>query len=359
MGHDMAKAAADGVAEEEYLEGLAEYLASLECDTTPVAVAHYLAESWTLEEGKLVSRPWVEGEPKDEHGLTPSYKHAVAAFVLLVKPAPEQAATPAQQAADEVKAAAEKAVEQAEVDEQAARKEAHGTLAALVRAYAKGERAYRDGLLESGRLCQVYIAKRLLLGDKRAAAVQAIEGQLAAYASDTVDVNRLVRCYAAYSLLAEGQGLDKDAKAVPMGCYRDAWALLVERADANTASEHYVLLPGLEGECKQAFKDAVANGLSKAACIDQCKVLQHKQLALAAEAHPGGGGQGGGGEGGGGQAGRGGPGRHPGSGGGGPEGQGRRPAGGGRRGGGPEGGGRQHRRRGGPAGGGPGPEAGR
>ena len=42
-------------------------------------------------------RPEGQREPKDEHGLTPSYKQAVAGFVLLVKPAeepaPEQPAT--------------------------------------------------------------------------------------------------------------------------------------------------------------------------------------------------------------------------------------------------------------------------
>src|SRR5262249_15063039 len=65
-------------------------------------------------------------------------------------------------------------------------------LKALTRAYSRGERAYRDGLLEAGRLAQAVVLGKLGLGHKRASAVQAIEGALAPYSSDRVDVSRLV-----------------------------------------------------------------------------------------------------------------------------------------------------------------------
>jgi hypothetical protein len=57
-------------------------------------------------------------------------------------------------------AAAEKA---AEAEEQA-REEAEQTAKAVVRAYRKGESAYRAGLLEAGRLADSYLHQRMTLG---------------------------------------------------------------------------------------------------------------------------------------------------------------------------------------------------
>jgi hypothetical protein len=195
---------------------------------------------------------------------------------------------PASDGAADAAAKAAEAARQAEEREAEARKECHATLTALVRAYRQGEKAYRQGLLEAGRLSVEYIARRLALGDKRAAAVQAIEGQLAVYATDTVDVARLVRCWSAYDLLAVGQGLHQapegrkqaPADAVPYGADRDAWALLLLRQAKDTPAETFALLPGLEDKCRAAFKHAVAEGLSKAACVEQCQALvrEHGRL---------------------------------------------------------------------------------
>ena len=101
---------------------------------------------------------------------------------------------------------------------------AAATLKACVTAYRKGEREYRKGLLDAGRLADVYVHQRLALGDDRAAAVQVLEGQLAVYSSTAVDVNRLVRTYHAARLLADEPGVKAD---VPYGHYRDAWSKLV------------------------------------------------------------------------------------------------------------------------------------
>ncbi|MFO0845842.1 MAG: hypothetical protein U0797_26245 [Gemmataceae bacterium] len=178
-------------------------------------------------------------------------------------------------------AKAEQAAREEEQREAAARKECQATMTALVRAYRAGEKAYRAGLLEAGRLSVEYIAKRLAIGDRRAAAVQAIEGQLAAVSSDAVDVSRLVRCWEAFRLLAVAQQLDQPeskgkaapADAVAYGHYRDGWALLLVRQAKDTAAETFTLLPGLESQCLAAYKHAVAEGLSKAAVVERCQQL--------------------------------------------------------------------------------------
>jgi hypothetical protein len=114
---------------------------------------------------------------------------------------------PAGLSTDPIPEAAVQSAEQAAAEaEEKARTEAASTLKAVVRAYRQGEKAYRAGLLEAGRLADLYLAQRVALGDKRAAAVQAVEGQLAAYASSVVDVNRLVGCYHSYRLLCDDLG---------------------------------------------------------------------------------------------------------------------------------------------------------
>lgn len=196
-----------------------------------------------------------------------------------------QAAPPAEPQAAQTAEQARAAAEAAEAAEAAAREEAHATLKAAVRAFAKGERAYRAGLLESGRLCDLYVRQRLALGDERAAAVQALEGQLAAYSSGAVDVNRLIACHHAWRLLAEAQGLDKAAESVPYGHYRDAYARLLVRQAKDTPQEGWVLLPGMEAECQAVFAAACQAGLSKAAVEEKCQGLLRRYAdAQAAEA---------------------------------------------------------------------------
>ncbi len=192
---------------------------------------------------------------------------------------------PAEQPAADTAEQARAAADAAEAAEAAAREEAHATLKAAVRAFAKGERAYRAGLLESGRLADLYVRQRLALGDERAAAVQALEGQLAAYSSGAVDVNRLIACHHAWRLLAEAQGLDKAAESVPYGHYRDAYARLLIRQHKDTPEESWALLPGMEAECQAVFAAACQAGLSKAAVEDKCQGLLRRYAdAQAAEA---------------------------------------------------------------------------
>jgi hypothetical protein len=197
-------------------------------------------------------------------------------------PVSPDAERPAGLSAEPIPQAAVVAAEQAAADaEEKARSEAASTLKAVVRAYRQGEKAYRAGLLEAGRLADLYLAQRVALGDKRAAAVQAVEGQLAAYASSTVDVNRLVGCYHAYRLLCEEPGLKAD---VPYGHYRDCWCLLVERHQKDTPQEQWRLLPGLEQEAKALFAKATEDSLSKAAVQEAVQGLVREHAARQAEA---------------------------------------------------------------------------
>src|SRR5262249_39259296 len=61
------------------------------------------------------------------------------------------------------------------------------------KSYRAGEREYRKGLLEAGRLAHSYLCIRMSLGHSREAAVKTLEGDLSAYSSQPVDVSRLVR----------------------------------------------------------------------------------------------------------------------------------------------------------------------
>lgn len=168
------------------------------------------------------------------------------------------------------------AAEQAAADEERQRAEASACLKALVSAFRKGERAYRAVLLEAGRLADEYIRRRLALGDKRAAAVQTVEGKLAEYSSGTVDVNELVACWQAHRLLADEPGVKADA--VPYGHLRDGWRNLVQRQQKDTPAECWVLLPGFEQESCYLFVRAVKDGLSKQAVQESVRDVQRRYI---------------------------------------------------------------------------------
>lgn len=235
---DMALAHADGLAPKAYCE-------------QPQSLADHLA---------------CVNEERQQRGLPPI-------------PAPA-AAVPAQ-----VQIAEEHAAE----EEAKARDQADSTLKATVRAYRKGEHAYRAGLLESGRLADHYLHQRMAppIRDKRAPAVQTLEGELAKWSSTTVDVNRLIGCAHAYRLLAVEPGLEKAAESIPYGHYRDAWMQLVQRVDKDTPQEHWVLLPGVELEARQLFGECCQHRRSKEAVSEGVKGLLRVKVdrdAVAARA---------------------------------------------------------------------------
>jgi hypothetical protein len=192
----------------------------------------------------------------------------------------EQATAPTPAPEPAVQAQAEQAAEQAAEQEAKAREEAAATLKATVKAYRSGERAYRVGLLYAGKLADSYVHQRLALGDKRAAAVQTLEGQLAQWSSSTVDIDRLIGCHHAYRLLAEEPSVKADT--ITYGHYRDAWWQLVQRVHKDTPAESWVLLPGVEEEAKALFAKAAADSLGREAVLEQCKALQRRYAEAAA-----------------------------------------------------------------------------
>jgi hypothetical protein len=206
-------------------------------------------------------------------------------------PTPEQNPSPQGTAPAVDTATAQQAAEQAAAREQEARDLADATRAAAVKAYRKGESAYAAGLLESGRLCGVYVGQRLALGDKREVAVKALEGDLSRYSSTEVDVNRLIRTFHAYRLLALETGLtEKPAKGKPApadsvayGVYRDHYARLVERV-ASGREESYALLPGIEAACRSMFRRAVRDELSPKAAGELVGKLVRAHAARLARA---------------------------------------------------------------------------
>jgi hypothetical protein len=163
-------------------------------------------------------------------------------------------------------------------EQTAMRLEANKTLEACVAAFSAGESAMRSGRLEAGRLADLYVKQRVALGDARDMAVKALAGELAKYASSAADtdVNGLIRVYHTWRLLAVESGR-ADAN-VPYGHYVNAFVQLVERT-AKDGAETWVLLPGLESECKALFLDCTVNSFSRDVCKDKVREL-HTTYAL-------------------------------------------------------------------------------
>ena len=163
------------------------------------------------------------------------------------------------------------------------RADAGRLLTSAVTAFRRGESDYRRGCLEAGRLCDAYVAARLALRDDRAAAVQAIEGELAQYASSPVRANDLIAAYHAYRLLVADRGMAKSiGERVPYGTYRDRWSRLVERVQ-TADGETWCLSPHLDdtlpdgsttNQAVLEFDHAAEHKLSSAAVAERVAALQ-------------------------------------------------------------------------------------
>jgi len=185
--------------------------------------------------------------------------------------------TPEQTA--EQKAAAERAEEQ---QRQECRKAASSHIDKAERLISKSEKEYADGYILAGFHADLALCLRLQAGDKRDAALQSIEGRLADQSSSVVKADRLIACWQSYRLLQGGSVDDKgrlnETPAFKYGHYDKAWSQLVQRANKGKADEHWTLLPGLEAECRQAYKAAVDNGTNRDGCMDAASGLK-RQLA--------------------------------------------------------------------------------
>jgi hypothetical protein len=170
-----------------------------------------------------------------------------------------------------------KTAEAIAAQEVADRKDADSVLKAASRAFAKGEKALRAGMLESGLLAHDYVVRRMRLTDARSAAVDVLRLELQRHASGKVNVNTLIQAGWAHKLLAG----TSDA-ILPWGHYRDALSQLVDRVNPGTGDESWVLLPGFEDTCRELFTRAQDNTLSRDATTEQCKgILSRYHTAQA------------------------------------------------------------------------------
>src|SRR5262249_12782746 len=178
-----------------------------------------------------------------------------------------------------------------EAEEERLMAEAEAALKAANKAFARGEADYLRGMLAAGYHGRVFVARMLATGKPRDNAITRLAADWALYASYRVDgpfVNRVLRATAAADLLAEGGREGKQAAKVPYGHYRDGWSRLLERVPGD-GDEQYVLLPGLQAECRGAFQRAAAGKWPKEQAEAECQrlVAEHaarQQAAARAEA---------------------------------------------------------------------------
>lgn len=81
-----------------------------------------------------------------------------------------------------VMAGVQASAEQAAQEEEQLVREADNTCKAAVRAFRKGENEYRKGLLEAGRLADLYVHQRMDLRHPRENAVKTLDGEFSRYA---------------------------------------------------------------------------------------------------------------------------------------------------------------------------------
>jgi hypothetical protein len=186
--------------------------------------------------------------------------------------------TPPEQAAEQ-KAAAEKAAEQERAE---CRKSASAHVDKAEACVKRAERGLSEGYILAGYHADVALALRLKAGDSRAAAIQGIEGRLSEQSSVAIKADRLIACWHAYRLL-QGGSVDDKGKLTdgPVGTYAHfdrAWSHLVQRVNKGKADEAWTLLPGLEQQCIDAFREARDNSTNRDGCSERCNALK-RQLA--------------------------------------------------------------------------------
>jgi hypothetical protein len=182
-------------------------------------------------------------------------------------PTPQEQSA-AQPSAPENTAPQQTAAEQAESLERLAEKLRKD----YTRSFRKGERDYLAGMMDTGRLCHEYIVCQVKRGQARSQAVKTIEGDLNAISTSTVNANELIRSYWAEVLLRdEGEG--KATWHFPYGAYRQGWQRLIQAEDMGKATERYILLPGMENDCKALFAEGSKGEWNTDSSREQCNGL--------------------------------------------------------------------------------------
>lgn len=193
---------------------------------------------------------------------------------------------------------------QAQAEQEAAERaealeEAEATAKAGVKAYMAGERAaLRERMAAAGLFHDYLVARMGLVKEKharqqRADGVDRLESDLKIKTGRKVKVNALLEAWGAWVLLADQPGKYGTAKA-PGPAYhltwthwRDCWAKCVTRIEKDTCKEEWVLLPGFEQDCHDAFDKATGEGLSvelSQALVDEIVADHAEAQRKAAEA---------------------------------------------------------------------------
>lgn len=136
--------------------------------------------------------------------------------------------------------------------------------------FTQGHHAYRDKLIEAGRLCREYVSMRRKDGASRSVAVQAIGGRLAETAGIKVDVNRLIGVAAVVDLLA----VAVDFSCLPHRTLREFIPLVKREAGAH---EDWKIKPGLEDRARELFRRAVDKRLDAQAVQAAVRELLGRQ----------------------------------------------------------------------------------
>jgi hypothetical protein len=161
-----------------------------------------------------------------------------------------------------------------------ARADATATLKGCVAAYRKGERGYREALMEAGKLASLYVSQCLANGQERETAVKALEVELSQCAGYAVNANGLIRCWHAFRLLSLEAGI---ASELPWSTYYNTLCQLVTRTAKATADESWILLPGFEQPALDLFTRC--QGLPRDDVADLVKeLLQNYAEKQAADA---------------------------------------------------------------------------
>ena len=159
---------------------------------------------------------------------------------------------------------------------EATAKEADAALKACVRSFRKGEQGAKDGRLESGKHAEKYLALRMALGHSRESSVTVLSAALAQYASADMDydVNLLIAVYHSHRLLVVKDEKGEDSRGeLPYGHYVNAFRKLVTRTEKATPDESWVLLPGMEKDCIDLFREAITQSFNRKDCKSKCDAL--------------------------------------------------------------------------------------
>ena len=183
---------------------------------------------------------------------------------------------------------AEQAKGKAALELAAKRQSANALRVKCVEAFQLAETGYVSQMLLAAQYASEYTSARLLLGDSRTTVVSALEGELNRYSSSLVKADRMICVHWAHKLLTEGMGAEAlnmahMVQAIPYGHWDQAFCAMVQRTNKGGADETYILLPGVEAQAVEFFVHAVANSLSRKACVEKVQELKRTSATFAAE----------------------------------------------------------------------------